>query len=94
MNNPLSLNDLTPDEISMIQRRRVEQARRDAEWAFRRNAIATAHAFDDWSEKTGEGLTFSTFVNAFNYQGEDCKRMYEAVKRILDAALDTMELLS
>lgn len=77
---------LTPDEIALIQQRRAEQAQRDAAQAFQRKAIATAHAFDDWSATTGEGLTFSTFVNTFGYQDKDGKQMYEAVKRILDAA--------
>ncbi len=80
------MNDLTPDEIALIQQRRAEQAQRDAAQAFQRKAIATAHAFDDWSATTGEGLTFSTFINTFGYQDEDGKQMYEAVKRILDAA--------
>lgn len=77
---------LALDAFVRLQQRRADQAKRDAAQAFRRKAIATAHAFDDWSATTGEGLTFSTFVNTFGYQDEDGKQMYEAVKRILDAA--------
>lgn len=80
------MNDLTASEIALIQRRRAERAQRDAARAFQRQAISTAHAFDDWSDKTGEGLTFSTFINTFGFQGDNGKQMYEAVKRILDAA--------
>lgn len=79
------LNDLTNDEIALIQKRRAEKAQREAARAFMRKAIATAHAFDDWSEASGEGLTFSTFINTFGYQDADGEKMYEAVKRIFDA---------
>ena len=81
------LNDLTNDEIALIQKRRAEKAQREAARAFQRKAIATAHAFDDWSEASGEGLTFSTFINTFGYQDADGQKMYVAVKRIFDAAL-------
>jgi len=80
------MNDLTPDEIALIQRRRDEQARLEAAQVFQRKAIATSHAFAEWSSTTGEGLTFSTFINTFGYQDEDGKQMFEAVKRICDAA--------
>lgn len=39
-----------------------------------------------WSTNTGEGLTFSTFIDSFEYQDSDHKEMYEAVKRIYAAA--------
>ncbi len=80
------MNDLTPAERSLIHRHRSEQARRDAAQVFQRKAIATAHAFADWSATTGEGLTFSTFINTYGYQDRDGKQMYEAVNRIFDAA--------
>lgn len=81
------LDDLTDDEIAMIRERRAEQAQRKAARAFQRKAIAAAHAFDDWSEASGEGLTFSTFINTFGYQDADGQKMYAAVKRIFDATL-------
>ena len=81
------LNNLTDDEIALIQKRRAEQAQRESARAFQRKAIATAHAFDDWSEASGNGLTFSTFINTFGYQDTDGQQMYAAVKRIFDAAL-------
>lgn len=44
--------------------------------------------FVNWSNQTGGGLTFSTFVNRaeFGYEG-DATQIYGAVKRILSAAL-------
>lgn len=78
--------NLTADEIALIQKRRDEQAQRDADRAFKRKAIAVAAAFEKWSDETGEGLTFSTFIDTFGYQDGDGKKMYEAVKRIQQAA--------
>ncbi len=83
----MRMTDLSPDEVALILRRREEQAQQEALWAFKRKAIAMAHAFDDWSATTGEGLTFSTFINNFGYQDQDGKQMYEAVQRIHEAAM-------
>lgn len=77
---------LTSEEIALIEHHRSERARIDTAQTFQRKAIATAHAFSEWAEQDGAGLTFSTFVNAFNYEGEDLRKMYDAVSRILDAA--------
>lgn len=78
---------LSPEETKLILERRAEQAAREEAVAFRRKAIATAHAFAGWSEEPGYTLTFSTFVNQFSYQEDDGKKMYEAVERIFEAAL-------
>ncbi|WP_323025765.1 hypothetical protein [Castellaniella sp.] len=82
----MQIDDLTDAEVAIIQAHRAEQARLDAARDFQRKAIATAHAFDTWSDGTGEGLTYSTFINAFGYQAEDGRKVYDAVARILDAA--------
>jgi len=78
--------ELTPEELSLIQKQRDAKAQQAAARAFQRKAIATAHAFAEWSEQSGEGLTFSTFINTFGCQAEDGKKMYEAVCRIQEAA--------
>lgn len=80
------MNDLSADEIGLIQKHRKEKAQRQTAEAFQLKAIATAHAFSEWSTQTDEGLTFTTFINTFGYQDNDGRPMYEAVKRILDAA--------
>lgn len=78
--------DLTASEIALILKHRLEKTQQDAALAFHNKAIATAHAFAMWSERCGEGLTFSTFINQFKYQEPDAKHMYDAVKRIQEAA--------
>lgn len=82
----MDLGQLTTEEIALIQKGRDERAQRDAARAFKSKAIAVAAAFEKWSEETGEGLTFSTFINTFCYQDDDGNQMYEAVKRIQQAA--------
>ena len=84
-----ALGNLSAAEIKAIKAMRAEQETRAARSAFQQKAIATSHAFETWSAMTAEGLTFSTFVNAFGYQADDGKLMYEAIKRIQQAALPT-----
>ncbi len=79
--------DLTTEEIALIQAHRAQRVTRDAARDFQRKALTTAHAFDTWSDNSGQGLTYSTFINTFGYQSDDGRQMYEAVERILDAAL-------
>lgn len=78
--------ELSPEEIAIIQQRRKEKSAEEARVVFHKKAIATAHAFSVWSDENGLELTFSTFVNNFNYQEADGNAMYEAVKRILAVA--------
>lgn len=85
--NNNGLGNLTPAEVAAVRAMRAEQSERAACQAFQRKAIATAHAFEEWSAKTGDGLTFSTFINAFDYQDGDGRLMFEAVQRIQQAAL-------
>lgn len=82
----MQMEDLTGEEVAMIQAHRAEIARRASAQAFQSKAIATAHAFDSWSARSGEGLTYSTFVNSFGYQDEDCNHIYDAVARIMKSA--------
>lgn len=78
--------ELTAEELALIQKHRDTKAKQDAAHAFQRKAIATAHAFAEWSAESGYGLTFSTFINQFDYQEADGKAMYAAVERIQQAA--------
>ncbi|MBW0298832.1 hypothetical protein AAEH72_16005 [Shewanella xiamenensis] len=78
--------ELSPEEIAIIQQRREEKSAQEARVGFHKKAIATAYAFSVWSDENGLELTFSTFVNNFNYQEADGNTMYEAVNRIFSAA--------
>lgn len=78
--------DLTQDELELIQKRRAAQADAEARRVFKSKAIATAAAFEAWSQESDLGLTFSTIVNTFCYQDSDAEIMFEAVQRIHKAA--------
>ncbi|MNF23544.1 hypothetical protein D3C87_764870 [compost metagenome] len=82
---------LSEDEKALIEKRRKEQAERDELMAFREKAVNTAAAWLAWSKEGGDGLTFSTFINQFEYQDSDGRKMYMAVSRILEAALEFAE---
>lgn len=79
-------SELSDEEMQLVQKHREEKAQVIAARLFKSKAIATAHAFDRWSEETDQGLTFSTFIDTFGYQEGDGKQMYDAVVRINDAA--------
>ncbi|MDQ8951965.1 hypothetical protein RFH42_03225 [Acinetobacter rudis] len=75
---------LTPEERQLIISRREKAAQKLALEKFQEKALDVANHWVKWSKKNGEGLSFSTFVNSFNYQDGDGKRMYTAVKKILE----------
>lgn len=77
---------LSKDELELVRKHRENKEKRHQAELFQAKAIATAFAFGQWSAHTNEGLTFSTFVNSFGYQERDSKEIYEAVKRINEAA--------
>ena len=81
--------ELTPDELQLVLGRRAEIQREKADFDLQGRAIRTAMSWWSWSDEKGAGLTFSTFVNEFGYDSRDCKEMYEAVGRILEAARPT-----
>lgn len=85
--SPGFICELNRAELAAVLAMRAEHDAQATRRAFQRKAIATAHAFETWSIITGEGLTFSTFVNSFGYQERDGKQMYDAVQRIQQAAL-------
>ena len=80
---------LSSDEQALVLNYRKEKAENEKKTLFQRRAIASALDFINWSNQTGSGLTFSTFVSRseFGYEGNDGTQIFEAVKRILSAAL-------
>lgn len=75
---------LTPEERRLILSRREDAAKKLALEKFQEKALNVANRWVKWSRKSGSGLTHSTFVNEFNYQDDDGKRMYIAVQKILE----------
>lgn len=83
----MNMQDLTSAEIALIEKSRAEDKSRADARIFQQKSITVANQFLQWSLESGYGLTFSTFVNQFDYQDPDGNRMYRAVERILSSAL-------
>jgi transcriptional regulator with XRE-family HTH domain len=76
---------LTEAELKIVESHRADiKAKKDKE-AFIDKALEVAHKFRKWSKESGEKLTFSTFVNSFNYQDSDANKMHSALVKIFDA---------
>jgi hypothetical protein len=78
--------ELTEEERQLILQRRSLKRKEEEDRLFQQNALKVASMWIDWSARDGSGLTFSTFVNEFGYDGQDGKEMFSAVERILVAA--------
>lgn len=74
---------LTASERQIILERREKIVAKESLKKFQIKALSTASRWFKWSDKNGSGLTFSTFVNDFNYQESDSEQMYKAVCSIL-----------
>jgi hypothetical protein len=78
----MQIDDLSEEEIALIDTRRKAEAATKAATDFHRKALFVAHEFEEWSVRTDEGLTFSTFINTFGYQDKDGWEMYETVNEL------------
>ncbi|WP_448760976.1 hypothetical protein [Acinetobacter tandoii] len=73
---------VTESELKTIQAKRADQKHEKAEDRFRRKVIATAYFYNEHCEKNRCFPSFSDFVNDFEYQEEDSKIMFEAIKQV------------
>lgn len=77
---------LSEEEVALVMKRRAAAAALDEAELFRINVIKQAAAWLEFSGRTGEGLTFSTFVNTFGCQHKDCQAVYRHLEMVLKAA--------
>lgn len=77
---------LSEEERAVIREMRVERSRQEAQKKFHDKALQIAYRFQRWSNRTGNGTEYSTFVNCFGYDERGNRGMYEIVMRILNAA--------
>lgn len=77
---------LSEDEKALVLKYRAAAAAIDQMEQFRRNVIQQAAAWLEYSERTGEELTFSSFVNGFGYEARDCQAVYRHLEMVLQAA--------
>lgn len=85
MSEKLQTMKLTEGEAKIILERRAKETHQLATDKFQIKALGVANRWMKWSNKTGSGLTFSTFQSSyeFNYLDNDRSLMYEAVKTIM-----------
>ncbi|MHD0644957.1 hypothetical protein ACYPKM_04980 [Pseudomonas aeruginosa] len=75
--------DLAPpeeDEVTASARVRAHVA------AFRLKAISVALEYERWLQDTQQAASYANFREGFNYVGEDCAKIYQAVTRIRKTA--------
>ena len=70
----MQIDDLSAEEVALIDTHRKAEAARKTATNFHRKALFVAHEFEEWSVRTGEGLTFSTFIDTFGYQDNDGRK--------------------
>lgn len=78
--------NLSEEEQQIIRKHREEKARVQRTLDFRLKSIRVAGDFEKWMQENGQGNSYSTFINTFNYQETDGHVMHEHVTRILQAA--------
>lgn len=78
--------NLTPTELQLVLAHRAEREAKEAAGRFQRKVMQQAFAWLEYQDSTGDGLTFSTFVNSYGYQDPDGREVYEHVKNVLRAA--------
>ncbi len=72
-------------EISLVRKHRAEVKAKDDARKMRVLVLSTALGFEQWLQKSGEGYSFSGFVNQFGYQGPDANKVYEQVCQVLES---------
>jgi hypothetical protein len=78
----MQLNDY---EIQLVRKHRAEvKAKADA-LEMRVLVLSTALAFERWLQKSGEGHSYSSFVNQFGYQDKESNKMYAQVCLVLNS---------
>jgi hypothetical protein len=83
--------ELTTEEKQIIQEKRDADALLEKRKKFYNEVLILAGTWLQWQAETGMGLTWSTFVNQFDYSyrtsGDyEPKQLYEALKETLNTA--------
>lgn len=88
--------ELTAEEKQIIESKRAADALHERRKAFYRELLILAAMWIEWQAESGMGLTYSTFINDFDYhdkvQGDfDHKQMYDALMIVLNTAAEKAE---
>ena len=75
---------LTEEETAIVLAHRAQKAAEVARVAYLQKVADHTAKFYAWSQREGQGLTFSTFVNTYGYDEPDSRRVFEAVCSMLN----------
>ncbi len=81
---------LTAEEQALILERRAHTTLEAKRERFYSEVISLAAIWRTWSVSTGEGLTFSTFVNQFDAPSHISPEFLPSLKLVYRALLDTL----
>lgn len=82
----MSIGQLSQDEIELVQAHREKLAREKRAADFREKVILLAAKTWEWQQKKEIWMSYSDFVNNFGYQEDDANLVYQAIRRVWDAA--------
>lgn len=85
-NRDLSLTGLSVDEVQLIEEYRAKKAKQKQADDFREKVILLAAKTWEWQQKKECWMAYSDFVNNFGYEEKDARHVYDAIRRVWDAA--------
>lgn len=77
---------LADDELKIIQEHRAKKAKIEHQFKMQTKALNIAVDYITWLKTHKRITTFSTFVDEFGYEEEDCSFMYKVVINILEVS--------
>lgn len=77
---------LNPEELQLVLELRAKREAKEAAKQLQRKVLSLVSPWLEYSDRTGEELTFSTFVNSFYYQEPDAQTVYERLVKVISAA--------
>ncbi len=84
--NTIDNDELTADEIKLIQVRRARKNEQQSHTQKTQKLLMLAYTYEKWLNKHGRGSSFSTFVDEFNYQDGDASETYKIIQNLRHAA--------
>jgi predicted DNA-binding protein (UPF0278 family) len=82
---------VSDEELGVIKTYRKKKAREAFESGFKTDVIKLALEFDQWLIANDRGMSFSTFIDEFGYQGPYAKQFYKNIEMINSAIIAPVE---
>lgn len=82
----MKIEELSPEEIAFIVKRRSEQKSQEAHCLETQKILKVAEGYERWLYKHQRGSSLSTFVNEFGFDAPGAGVIYRIVQNIRDVA--------